>query len=145
MSFKRARFAIALSLAVVLLAALAYTSLGGNLANFVGPGDLRPGVALQLNGKVVGSLPSDAAGRAQSPEGLRFTVADKKDPSAKVDVVYRGSVGDTFGVGREIIVNGRLVGNTFIADAGSLRTLCPSKFSAKGKVHPKEIPLTPPS
>jgi cytochrome c-type biogenesis protein CcmE len=125
----RLRFAIALGLAVVLGAWLAWTSLGGAMETYSGPGELVAGKTYRLDGRVAPGAPADAAGRAQSAEGLRFTVLDKKDPSKKVVVQYRGQVPDQFKVGREVVVTGKLEDGVFMAKNDSLLALCPSKFT----------------
>jgi cytochrome c-type biogenesis protein CcmE len=127
----RLRFLIAISLAVVLGAWLAWTSLGGSLETYAGPGELAAASddTYRLNGTVAAGAPTDAAARAQSSRGLRFSVVDKEDPGQRVAVLYRGSVPDQFKAGREVVVTGRLEGGTFVARADSLITLCPSKFT----------------
>ena len=127
----RLRFIIAISLAVVLGAWLAWTSLGGSLETYAGPGELAASSddTYRLNGTVAAGAPTDAAARAQSSEGLRFTVVNKEDPTERVGVLYRGSVPDQFKAGREVVVTGAVEGATFVARHDSLITLCPSKFS----------------
>jgi cytochrome c-type biogenesis protein CcmE len=129
----RLRFVIAIGLAVVLGAWLAWTSLGGALETYAGPGELTAASATdktyRLNGKVAPGSPADPQGQAQSAEGLRFTVVDKEDPSQRVQVLYRGSVPDQFKDGREVVVTGSVVDGVFVAKTDSLVTLCPSKFS----------------
>jgi cytochrome c-type biogenesis protein CcmE len=128
----RLRFIVAISLAVVLGAWLAWTSLGGSLETYAGPGELATSAAdttYRLNGRVAPGAPADAAGLAQSAEGLRFSVIDKEDPTQRVPVLYRGSVPDQFKDGREVVVTGSLENGTFVARNDSLITLCPSKFS----------------
>jgi cytochrome c-type biogenesis protein CcmE len=127
----RLRFAIALGLAVVLGAWLAWTSLGGAMETYSGPGDLVAGKTYRLDGRVAPGAPADATGRAQSEEGLRFTVLDKADPAKKVVVQYRGQVPDQFKVGREVVVTGKLQDGVFQAKNDSLLALCPSKFTDK--------------
>jgi cytochrome c-type biogenesis protein CcmE len=127
----RLRFAIALGLAVVLGAWLAWTSLGGAMETYSGPGDLVAGKTYRLDGRVAPGAPTDAAGRAQSADGLRFTVLDKADPTKRVVVQYRGQVPDQFKVGREVVVTGKLQDGVFQAKNDSLLALCPSKFTDK--------------
>jgi cytochrome c-type biogenesis protein CcmE len=127
-----ARFFIAVALAVVLGGWLAYTSLGGTLQEFAGPGELSAaGGTYRLNGLVANGAPGDAAARAQSASGLRFQVQDKKQPGESVTVVYRGSVPDTFRSGREVVLTGKISNGVFVAERNSLITLCPSKFMEK--------------
>jgi cytochrome c-type biogenesis protein CcmE len=127
----RLRFIVAIGLAVVLGAWLAWTSLGGSLETYAGPGELAAASddTYRLNGRVAAGAPTDAAARAQSAAGLRFTVVDKENPDQRVRVLYRGSVPDQFKAGREVVVTGAVEGGTFVARNDSLITLCPSKFS----------------
>jgi cytochrome c-type biogenesis protein CcmE len=127
----RLRFIIAISLAVVLGGWLAWTSIGGSLETYAGPGELAASAdkTYRLNGTVAKGAPADAAARAQSSEGLRFTVVDKEDPGQRVRVLYRGSVPDQFKAGREVVVTGSVERGTFVARNDSLITLCPSKFT----------------
>ena len=84
----------------------------------------------RLTGTGAPGAPADAAGRAQTDEGLVFTLRDKENPGQTVEVVYHGSVPDQFKSGREIVVTGALdAQGRFIAREDSLVTLCPSKFS----------------
>jgi cytochrome c-type biogenesis protein CcmE len=129
----RARFLIAILLAAGLGLWLAWTSIGGSLEHYVSPAGLHAGdgTTYRLNGLVASGAQGDAALRAQSPAGLRFVVKDKKYPAKTVDVLYRGTVPDTFRAGREVVVTGTLEGGTFVAERNGLTTLCPSKFQAK--------------
>jgi cytochrome c-type biogenesis protein CcmE len=125
----RVRFLVAIGLAVVLGAWLAWTSLGGALETYAGPGELGAEKTYRLNGTVAPGVSADAAGQARTDEGLRFTVIDKEDSAQRVEVLYRGSVPDQFKAGREVVVTGHMEGGTFVAKNDSLVTLCPSKFS----------------
>jgi cytochrome c-type biogenesis protein CcmE len=131
----RVRFIVAIGLAVVLGAWLAWTSLGGALETYAGPSELSVAASTgddttyRLNGKVAPGSPKDPQGLAQSAEGLTFTVVDKEDPTQKVKVLYRGSVPDQFKDGREVVVTGSVRDGVFVAKPDSLVTLCPSKFS----------------
>jgi cytochrome c-type biogenesis protein CcmE len=50
---------------------------------------------------------------------------------ASVPVVYKGSVPDLFKTGREVVVDGKLRGGTFVAVPNTLVTKCPSKYAPK--------------
>ena len=128
----RLRFIIAIGLAVVLGAWLAWTSLGGSLETYAGPGEIEAAhsdTTYRLNGRVAPGAPTDAAAKAQSAAGLRFTVVDKQNEHQRVRVLYRGTVPDQFKVGREVVVTGSVEEGTFVAKNDSLITLCPSKFT----------------
>ena len=115
----------ALSTVVVLAAALVWTSFSAATQAST-PSQVRasadPERSYELTGKVVnGSVESGA-------EDLRFAVRDH-DGTAAVPVVYSGVIPDPFREGREVIVEGRMRGGTFVAERDSLVTKCPSKFS----------------
>jgi cytochrome c-type biogenesis protein CcmE len=128
----RARFGIALSLAVLLGAVLVWMATGGSLETYAGPAQVKlNGDTYRLNGVVSKGSPPNAAAQAVSAEGVRFQVEDQDDPSKKVWVLYRGIVPDTFQDGREIVVTGKMEGGTFVGQRDSLLTKCPSKFEGK--------------
>jgi cytochrome c-type biogenesis protein CcmE len=120
------RLVIALSVAAALAIFLLYVSVAGGTPS-IQPSQLpdhKGNVALV--GKVVGTPEGD--GHAAS--GLRFDLQDVKG-SATVPVVYRGSVPDQFKTGRELRLEGRLENGVFVAKKDSMRTKCPSKYTAK--------------
>jgi cytochrome c-type biogenesis protein CcmE len=128
-----ARFIIAIALAAVLGGWLANVSLGGTLEQYVHPGQLTASnhTTYRLDGLVSAGAPADAAGLATGSSGLRFQVHDKGNPQQAVTVLYRGSVPDTFKVGREVVVTGKMTDEgVFEARRDSLITLCPSKFTS---------------
>ena len=118
---------IALFVAAVLAVFLLYTSIAGGNPS-IAPSDLagRTG-EVQLAGLVVGPAVGDPhAG------GMRFKLRDIGGAaSTDVPVRYTGSVPDLFQPGRHIVLEGRLVRGTFVAEPGSMITKCPSKYVAK--------------
>ena len=129
---KRARFAIALSLAALLGGALVWMAIGGSLETYAGPAQVKlGGDTYRLNAIVSPGAPANAAEQALSAEGVRFTVQDQDDASKTVQILYRGIVPDTFQVGREIVVTGKMEGATFVGKRDTLLTKCPSKFEEK--------------
>ncbi|MBA2516352.1 MAG: cytochrome c maturation protein CcmE [Solirubrobacterales bacterium] len=120
------RFTIALSCALLLAGALVYTSFAGasearSPSQLVGAA--KSGQTYELTGKVQdGSIIKD---------GVRttFRVRDR-DGNVSVPVTYTGAVPDPFREGREVIVDVRKQGATFVGEKDSLVTKCPSKFSA---------------
>lgn len=143
----RLRFGIALALAAALGVALIWTALGGALETYSGPGELEAGTTYRLNGEVASGAPTDAAERAASSEGLQFTLLDKENAGQSVEVLYRGSIPDTFKVGREVVITGSLdESGTFIAERNTLVTFCPSKFDdapgdQEGELEIPDLPL----
>jgi cytochrome c-type biogenesis protein CcmE len=121
-----ARLVIALSVAATLAVFLLYTSLAGSATPSLQPSQLaNRSNAVYLAGLAVGPVRGDADGA-----GMHFALRDV-DGSARVPVVYHGSVPDLFRAGRNVYLRGRLRHGVFVADADTLVTKCPSKYSAK--------------
>ncbi len=124
---RRIRLVVALTAALVLAGALAYTSFSAS-SSAVKPSQLlasaTAGQSYQLTGKVVdGSL-------VRTHDGIDFRVRDRTGTTS-VPVSYTGAVPDPFREGREVIINVRKHGDTFVGEKDSLVTKCPSKFSDK--------------
>ncbi len=125
---RRIRLGVALGAAVLLAAALIYTSFSGATeaktpSQVLAAGD---GKSYELTGKVVeGSI-------ERRGDETRFAIRDRTG-DISVPVVYTGVVPDPFREGREVIVEGRLEDGTFVGERDSLVTKCPSKFQNKGE------------
>jgi cytochrome c-type biogenesis protein CcmE len=131
---RKIRLAVALGAAVLLAAALVYTSFSASTEAkqpsevlSAGPGD-----TYQLTGRVVNGTVS------RDDTELRFDVEDR-DGGASVPVEYTGAVPDPFREGREVIVTGELQGETFVAERDSLITKCPSKFTEEAEEDPEHV------
>jgi cytochrome c-type biogenesis protein CcmE len=124
---RRIRLVVALTAAVVLAGALAYTSFSASSAA-VQPSKLlanaNVGRSYQLTGKVV-----DGSIRHRGDATL-FRVRDRNG-RASVPVSYVGTIPDPFRDGREVIVTVRKKGAMFVGERDSLITKCPSKFTDK--------------
>lgn len=108
----------------MLAVALVYTSVSAS-SKAVSPSDLataQAGQSYQLTGKV-----EDGSVR-QTAKGVNFRVRDR-DGSTSVPVSYTGVVSDAFREDREVIVQVRKEGSTFVGQHDSLITKCPSKFT----------------
>jgi cytochrome c-type biogenesis protein CcmE len=126
---RRVRLVVALSAAVVLAAALVYTSFSAS-SEARSPSQLLasadPGRTYKLTGKVVhGSIEKHGTTYA-------FRVRDREG-TASVPIRYTGSVADTFRAGREVIITVKRQGTTFVGEKDSLVTKCPSKFEEQSK------------
>jgi cytochrome c-type biogenesis protein CcmE len=124
---RRIRLVVALTAALLLAGALAYTSFSASSAA-VGPSRLLAsadaGRTYQLTGKVVdGSI-------SHRGDAMLFRVRDRNG-RASVPVSYVGTVPDPFRDGREVIVTVRKKGSVFVGERDSLITKCPSKFTDK--------------
>ena len=121
---KQRRLVVALSAAVLLAAALVYTSFSAS-SEAREPSQLEnaaPGRSYQLTGVV-------RPGYRRVGDELDFRVRDRHGRGS-VLVRYRGSVPDPFRAGREVIVTVERRGSSFVGQRDSLITKCPSKFSA---------------
>jgi cytochrome c-type biogenesis protein CcmE len=124
---RRIRLVVALTAALLLAGALAYTSFSASSAA-VEPSRLLAsadaGRTYQLTGKVVdGSI-------SHRGDATVFRVRDRNG-RASVPVSYVGTVPDPFRDGREVIVTVRKKGAMFVGERDSLITKCPSKFTDK--------------
>ncbi len=122
---RKIRLFVALGAAVLLAAALVYTSFTAS-TEAKQPSQLltaTTGERYDLTGRVVtGSVRQDGT-------ALQFRVADRDDTSASIPVSYRGTVPDPFRGGREIILTGQVRDGTFVGERDTLVTKCPSKFT----------------
>jgi len=123
---RTARFVVALSAAVLLSGALVWTSFSAS-TEARSPSqllaDARPGKTYELTGKVV-------PGYEKKDGVLTFKVRDREGRTS-VPVTYTGQVPDPFRADREVIVDVRKEGSTFVGEKDSLITKCPSKFTAE--------------
>jgi cytochrome c-type biogenesis protein CcmE len=135
---RKIRLVVALSAAVLLAAALVYTSFNAS-SEAKSPSDLLSasnGGSYQVYGVVAdGSV-------AHKGDQLRFDIADRDDPSTKVPVRYTGTVPDPFREGREVIIDGKLENGTLLGERDSLITKCPSKFSEEAQQDPEHVIIT---
>ena len=118
---------VALSVAVLLAAALVYTSFSA-ASEAKEPSQLlsaAPGTSYDMTGTVV---PGSIRHRG---EELRFRVADREgEGGASLPVAYKGTVPDPFRGGREIVLTGEVQRGVFIGERDTLVTKCPSKFTS---------------
>ena len=122
---RKIRLVAALSVAVLLAAALVYTSFSAS-TEAKEPSQLlgaAPGQSYDLTGRVVPGTVH------QRGEGLRFRVADRDNAAKSIPVTYTGTVPDPFRGGREIVLTGQVEHGTFVGQRDTLVTKCPSKFT----------------
>jgi cytochrome c-type biogenesis protein CcmE len=123
---RKTRLVAALTCALLLAGALVYTSFSA-ASEARQPSQLagaEAGKTYQLTGKVAaGSWVHDGTVHT-------FRVQDRKG-GASVPVRYVGDVPDPFREGREIVIDVRKQGATFVGQPDTLVTKCPSKFSAE--------------
>ncbi len=126
---RKIRLVVALGAAVLLAAALVYTSFSAS-TEAKEPSQLlnaTPGQSYDLTGEVV------AGSVRHHGETIDFRVADRGDPSTSLPVTYTGTVPDPFRAGREIVLTGSVEKGTFVGQRDTLITKCPSKFTEQRK------------
>jgi len=124
---RQIRLGVALTVAVLLAAALVYTSFSAG-TEAREPSDLLAagpnGETYKLTGRV-----SEEGPRVGG--SLEFVIEDR-DGGETIPVSYEGIIPDPFREGREVIVTGELSEQgVFVAEEDSLITKCPSKFVAE--------------
>ena len=131
---RKIRLVIALGAAVLLAAGLVYTSFSAS-SEAREPSELVgvSGGNYELTGRVAANSVEHRGTE------LRFQVADRDDPSAKIPVTYTGTIPDPFREGREVIVSGTVADGTFVAEKDSLITKCPSKFADEAAEDPGHV------
>ncbi len=122
---RKIRLVVALGVAVMLAAALVYTSFSAS-SEAKEPSQLigaASGGSYELTGRVVrGSV-------RRHGERLRFRVADRDSAAESLPVAYAGTVPDPFRGGREIVLSGTVERGVFVGERDTLVTKCPSKFT----------------
>ena len=116
---------VALGIAVLLAAALVYTSFSASSeakepSQLIGIGS---GGSYELTGRVV------KRSVRHHGEAISFRVADREDASQSLPVTYTGTIPDPFRGGREIVLSGTLRNGVFVGERVTLVTKCPSKFT----------------
>jgi cytochrome c-type biogenesis protein CcmE len=121
---RQIRLVVALGVAVLLAAALVYTSFSAS-SEAKEPSQLIgvSGGSYELTGRVVkGSVRHEG-------EAIRFRVADRDDATQSIPVTYAGTIPDPFRGGREIVLSGTVERGIFVGERDTLVTKCPSKFT----------------
>ena len=125
--FRHVRLVIALAVASLLGTFAVYTAFADSSIPvlMVSQAQAYEGRQVRLEGKVL-----ETSGDAADPSGMRFTVRDYSGAQT-LPVVYTGAVPDAYRVGRDVVVDGKLVNGVFQATPDSLVTKCPSKYTDK--------------
>ena len=124
---KHKKFIIGAIVLLVAIFVLGYAAfmVGGTyyyeVGEFLDKADTVAGQIVRVNGTV-------APDAAKDGFTWHFTLLDMTGRDAKLTVVYDGSVPDTFKVGRQIVVEGRLQPLSGIFEASNIIIKCSSKF-----------------
>jgi cytochrome c-type biogenesis protein CcmE len=122
---RRIRLTAALSAALVLAGALAYTSFSA-AAEVSSPSQL----ASAVRGRTYRVTGTVLPGYSRAGAQLVFRLVDRSGTSRHAVLIrYTGAVPDPFRAGREVIVTVVKADSAFIGQPNSLITKCPSKFA----------------
>lgn len=121
------RFVVALTTAMLLSGALVYTSFGASTET-VQPRQLLAGADPERVYELTGKVERDTW--ENGGDSHSFRVEDRAGGNS-VPVIYAGPVPDPFREGREVIIDVRKQGDTWVGEPNSLITKCPSKFTAE--------------
>lgn len=107
---------------------LLFSGLSGGSVYFV---NVSEALAVESKGglgqaRLFGMVLPDDLSRKEGGLGAVFTLADKDNPAMTMRVDYTGVVPDTFTPGVEVIIEGRMGSEAFMAT--TLMTKCPSKY-----------------
>ena len=123
---RKKRFLIGGIIVVLAIGYLAYVGFMNSATYYYTVGELNElgssiyGDSVRVSGKVApGSIEQERAGLI-----LRFTIVEGEE---SLPVVYQGVVPDTFKVGIEVVVEGK-INSEGIFQAHTLMTKCPSKY-----------------
>lgn len=135
-AFRPGRLAVGILLVASATGFLVYKATGDNLAYYrevdellAAPGDVAGKV--RLSGDVV----EGSVARHEDTREIRFEIESpgKAGGSARIPVVYQGTVPDIFRPGIQVVVEGRLEEDgTFRAE--TLLAKCPSKYQEAGEL-----------
>ena len=121
------RLIVALSAAVLLAVALAYTSFSAS-SEATTPRKLASSATVGATYQLPGRVQKGSYTRRGNVHDFR--VVERSGGTASVPVRYVGTVPDPFREGREVIVTVRKgEDGTFVGEKDSLITKCPSKFT----------------
>ena len=120
-----ARLVIALSVAAVLASSSLYTSFAGGSTPGVQPSELAGQHAATSCSAAWSS--NDVTGDARG-EGLRFSLRDL-DGNRDREGRLHGLRARPLQAGPRVMLEGKLEGDTFVAEPDSLKTKCPSKYA----------------
>ena len=80
------------------------------------------GQTVRVSGKVAPDVEQEGGGLT-----LRFTITDNTGVDASLPVVYQGVAPDTFGVGKQVVVEGQYT-NDGIFEAQAILAKCSSRY-----------------
>lgn len=84
-----------------------------------------------LSARLFGTVAPNTIVRPEDGLGVSFALEDAENKSQTIQVQYKGVVPDTFDVGSEVIIEGSMQNNVFMAK--TLMTKCPSKYQKENR------------
>lgn len=84
-----------------------------------------------LSARLFGTVAPNTIVRPEDGLGVSFALEDAENKTQTIQVQYKGVVPDTFDVGSEVIIEGSMQNNVFMAK--TLMTKCPSKYQKENR------------
>ena len=125
---KKKRFlfgGLIICLAIVFLGYMAFMSgipYYYEVSELLDQGSSITGQTVRVSGKVAPDLEQEDGGLT-----LQFTLTDNTGANASLPVIYQGVVPDTFGVGKQVVVEGQYTDDG-IFEAQAILTKCSSRY-----------------
>ena len=120
------KFIIGAVIVAIAIGVLAWNAFGDNATYYLTTSELaaRGEDAYGQSVRVSGSIAPGSVETDESTRTLRFKVNDE---GGELPVVYRGTVPDTFQVGNDVVVEGKLESDG-VFQAQTIIVKCPSKY-----------------
>ncbi len=83
--------------------------------------------------RIFGTVKGEGIAKLEEGSGVKFILEDSADSTQTMQVVYTGTVPDTFTAGAEIYVEGKQEAETGAFSATTLITKCPSKYQKENR------------
>ena len=111
---------------------LVYSGFSENSVYFLNVAEAKAATPDKLTAaRLFGTVASRGIEKHRGGPGVTFSLEDKDNASQTIVVNYSGAVPDTFKAGAEVIVEGGMGQDSFLAK--SLMTKCPSKYEKENR------------
>jgi len=122
----RKKFVIGTVIVAIAIGVLAWNAFGGSATYYLTTSELaaRGDAAYGQSVRVSGSI---APGSVETDESTRTLSFKVKDEGGELPVVYQGTVPDSFQVGNDVVVEGKLESDG-VFQAKTIIVKCPSKY-----------------
>lgn len=128
-------YVTALVLFVIGVGYLMFSGIASNSQYFLNVSEALAMPADKLHSvRMFGTVRGEGITRHEDGPGVSFILQDLESAGKTIQVVFKGAVPDTFKEGAEVIVEGKLHGESGAFQAQTLMTKCPSKYQKENRV-----------